>query len=115
VLVRIQLPHREVRDLDVEYRLVGRDRDVMVDHIREPHEIVRKARPHASSRQRVPPVLHIAFDKLPRRCSHDVLPCHSRIGVDESHYVLQLIAKSEGTARLVQRGPCPHSAGEGLV
>src|ERR1700704_1612348 len=66
VLIRVELPHRQVRNLDVEYRLITRNIDVVIDDIWEPHEIVREPGSHSTAGLRMPPVLDIAFNELAR-------------------------------------------------
>ena len=60
-------------------------------------------------------MLNIAFDELTRCCANDVLFRYLGLGVDESHYVLQLISEPECAARLIQRRARPHSARERLI
>ena len=46
--------------------VVARDAHVLIDDVGEPDEVVREARAHAAPGVRVPPVLHVALDELPR-------------------------------------------------
>src|SRR5258707_11325415 len=64
VLIRIELPHRQIWNLDVEYPAITRNIDVVIDDVWEPHEIVRESGSHSTAGLRMPPVLDIAFDEL---------------------------------------------------
>ncbi len=63
----------------------------------------------------MPPVLHVALDELSRGGAEDVLAGEPRLGVDERHDVLELVAEAVGAAALVQRRAGPHAAGQRLV
>ena len=91
------------------------DAEVVVHDVGQPGEIVREAGPDAASALRVPPVLHVALDELPAGGAQDVLARERRLGVDERHHVLQLIAEAVRAAALVERRPGPDAAGERLV
>ena len=63
--------------------------------------------------RRVPPVLDVAFDELARRRAQQVRAQRaSGCGVDERHRVLQLVAKAERAARLVEAAAPPEAAGQ---
>src|SRR5688572_29409767 len=64
VLLGREGPHLEERHMLVEYALVARYPNVVVDDERQPCEVVRKARTNPASFGRVPPVLHVALDEL---------------------------------------------------
>src|SRR4029077_5612310 len=99
VLIRIELPHRQVGNLDVEYPAITRDIDVVIDDIWEPHEIVREPGSHSAAGLRMPPMLDIPFHELAPCRTYDVLPRNRGIGIHERHHVLQLITEPERTAR----------------
>src|ERR1051325_1898530 len=63
----------------------------------------------------MPPMLDVALQELPRSGGEDMAPREFRGGIQERHRVLQLIAKSEGAARLVERGATPEPATQRLV
>src|SRR5438094_18937 len=63
----------------------------------------------------MPPVLHIAFGKLARRAAQKVLAYKRRLGMNQRHHLLQLIAEPERPARLVERVTPPQSARQDLV
>src|SRR6266700_385063 len=63
----------------------------------------------------MPPVLDIAFDKLPRGRSQDVIACNLGRGMHEGHYVLQLVAEAVSAARLIKGRAAPNPATESLV
>jgi hypothetical protein len=110
VLVGVERAHRDVRQIDVEQRDIAGGGHVVVDDVGQPHQVVGKARSHAAAALWMPPVLHVAFDELPRRCAQNVLSSDVRIGVHERHHVLQLISEAVSSARLVERRPRPHAA-----
>src|SRR5207244_12115949 len=58
-------PPEERNDLVEEARVLG-DLEIPEDHVRKPEQIVGDAGPNAATRQRVPPVLDVALDELPR-------------------------------------------------
>src|SRR5689334_992634 len=70
---------------------------------------------HAPPRRRMPPMLDVTFDELTACTEHDLLADQPRFGVNQSHYVLQLIAKAVGAARLIVSAARPQPAGERLV
>ena len=60
-------------------------------------------------------MLDIAFDELPRSGAQDMVPSDLGHRVDEGHHILQLVAESVGTARLIKRGAAPKARAEYLV
>ena len=78
-------------------------------------QVVRDAGAGASARRRVPPVLDVALDELARRRAQQMLAGEVAASQGDRHHVLELVAEPVGPARLVERGPCPHPAGERLV
>ena len=81
--------------------------DEAADRIRQPKQIVRDARAHAASRRRMPPVLHIAFDELARSGEQNLLAGNVAFRDAESQDILQLVAKSVGSADLVETRRVP--------
>ncbi len=81
----------------------------------QPEVVVRTVRAHAPARRRMPPVLDIALQELAARAQQQVFAHPPRLGVDERHHVLQLIAKAKGAARLVVAATRPDPACQGLV
>src|SRR6266480_270999 len=63
----------------------------------------------------MPPVLDIAFDKLPRGRSQDVAACNLGCGIHEGHYVLQLVTEAVSAARLIKGRAAPNPATESLI
>ncbi len=63
----------------------------------------------------MPPVLHVALDELAARAAQQVLAQERGLGVHQRHRVLQLVAESEGAARLVVAAARPQAARERLV
>ena len=81
----------------------------------QPEVIVRAMRAHAAARGRMPPVLHVAFAELMRRAAQQVLAGEARLGMDQRHDVLQLVAEAESAARLVMAAARPKAARQRLV
>src|SRR3970282_2013046 len=55
-------------------------------------------------------MLDIPFLELMRRAEEDMFAREDRVCVDERHHVLQLVAKTEGTPRLVGSAAGPKTA-----
>ena len=116
VLVRLERPHGQEGHLLVEHRVVAGDPHVVVDHVRQPGEVVGEPRAHAAAALRMPPVLHVALDELARRRAQDVLARHAPARRStKRHHVLQLVAEAVRAAALVERRARPHPAGQRLV
>src|SRR5215210_2211379 len=98
MLVRIEMPHREIRNLDVEYLAVGCNCDVVIYDVRHPHQIVRETSADAPAGLWMPPVLNVPLDELSRGRPHDVLSGCGGLGVHEGHHVLKLITETERAA-----------------
>ena len=64
---------------------------------------------------RQPPMLHVAFDELPRSSTQQVLARHRRLRRGQRHAVLQLVAKTVGAACLIECRTGPDAAGQRLV
>jgi hypothetical protein len=58
----------------------------------------------------MPPVLDISLPELTGCAQKQVLADQVRLGMDEGHHVLQLIAETERTARLVVSAARPQTA-----
>ena len=52
-------------------------------------------------------MLHVAFDELPAGGDQQMLAQQLRSREREGHHILQLIAKAERPARLIEARPCP--------
>ncbi len=63
----------------------------------------------------MPPVLHVAVAELVRRAAQQVLAGEARLGMDQRHDVLQLVAEAESAARLVMAAAPPKAARQRLV
>jgi hypothetical protein len=53
--------------------------------------------PYSLSGGRMPPVLHISFDKLVGGAKQYLVAGEHRFGIDESHDILQLITITESS------------------
>ena len=60
-------------------------------------------------------MLDISLLELAGCTQEQVLAHETRLGVDERHYVLQLVAETEGAARLVVSGSSPKTTYKSLV
>ena len=60
-------------------------------------------------------MLHIAFAELMRRGAQKMLAGQGRFGMHQRHHILQLVAKSEGSAGLIKSGAAPEPAAQGLI
>src|SRR5512143_4091335 len=63
----------------------------------------------------MPPVLNVSLPELTGRASKQMLAQKVRLGVNQRHGVLQLVAESEGASRLVVPAPGPETARKILV
>ncbi len=114
-LIGPQGPLPQKRDGFVEDAGVAGGDDVTAQGVRQPEIIVGEVRAHASADRRVPPVLHVPFLKLPRGGAEQMLAQQARLGMNEGHRILQLIAEAERPAGLVEPGASPHPARERLI
>src|ERR1700693_1751703 len=71
--------------------------------------------PHSPIRRRVPPMLDIALEELMGRRPHKMLAGKRRLGVDERHRVLQLVAKSVSPTGLIKTSAPPKTTAQNLV
>ena len=78
-------------------------------------EIVGEARSYSAPRRLVPPVLHVALDKLAARGAQQMTARDLGLGIEKRHGILELIPKSVGAARLIERRPRPHATGQRLI
>ncbi len=115
MLVRAEHRPVEERDVLIQHRRIARAGNVGRRGEGQPDAIVGDARAHALPGVRQPPMLDIAFGKLPGRRAQQVLARGRRPGEGERHGVLQLIAKAIGAARLVEGRARPDAAGQRLV
>ena len=83
--------------------------------IRQPQQVVRATRPRPAAARRMPPMLHVAFDELPRRHVEQMGAAQLRLGGEQRQHVLQLIAESERAAGLIRSAPRPEPAAQRLA
>ena len=115
VLARLQKRALDEVHFFIEYAGVTCHADILRNYVRKPQEIVRAKRTNAITRFRMPPMLRIAFGELACRRHQNVFPSNLWRGVQKRHGILQLIAESESSARLIQRGPAPEPATQRLI
>ena len=82
---------------------------------RQPEVIIGAMRTHTPTQWRMPPMLDISFLELTGRAKEQVVAHQERLGVNERHHVLQLIAEAEGAPGLVISASRPKAARQGLV
>ena len=113
VRVRRERRRLEERDALVEHAGVAGGPDVVRDRVRQPDEVVRAAGARPAAARRVPPVLDVALEELPRRRPQQVLAHERRPRQRERHRVLQLVAEAERAAGLVVAGAGPDAGSSG--
>ena len=110
--VGIHLVGTERRSLDerhdlVEHADVAGHGHVAVDGVGQPQAVVGDARPHATARRRVPPVLDVALGELLGRGTQEVLARQLAPGGRERDDILELVAEAVRATGLVEGGPRP--------
>ena len=114
-LVRLDLAAFDERNPFVEHTRVADLLDVAAGGQWQPQEVIGDMSAHAASDRRMPPMLNVSFDKLMGGGSQQMLAHQMRLGMDQGHDVLQLIAEPERAARLVITATSPEAAGQGLI
>ena len=114
-LIGLERRRLEKRDDFIQYRLIAALRHVAGGDVGQPEQIVGAARSGSASARRMPPVLHVPLDELPRRRAKEVLATEVRPRVHERKHVLQLIAKTEGPAGLVRAAARPDATAQRLI
>jgi hypothetical protein len=117
VLFLVRPQHRGVEERHrlIEQGGVASRSHVMVHHERKEEQVVGDTGADADAGGRMPPVLHVPLLELPRRRPQDLGPRFTRAAVDQSHDVLQLVAKAVGPARLVECRAAPDSTAQYLI
>ena len=115
IFLRVDRAAGDEGDGLVQHARVPRAQNVASCRERKPKIIVRTVGTHASARGRMPPVLDVSFRELAGGAADQVLAQEARLGVDQRHRVLQLVAETESTSWLVVSGPRPKTARHGLV
>src|SRR5437667_5830865 len=70
---------------------------------------------HAAARGRVPPMLDVAFAELVSGSPQQMLARQARFGMDQRHYVLQLVAETIRAAGLIEARSPPKPAAQRLI
>jgi hypothetical protein len=104
VLVLCERGCREKWNFLIENLLVSSRFDIECSRIGKPQEIVRAARSNPAAQGRVPPMEDISLLELTTRTLEEVGPGSGRVAMEKGENVLELVAKSECTARLVEAG-----------
>src|SRR3989339_1995207 len=115
ILIRVYRAAPQEGDCFIQYIVVASAPDIAADRQGQPEVIVGTVGAHTAAGRRMPPVLNISLGKLPAGGQQNVFTHEPRFGVDERHYVLQLIAKTKGASGLVESAPRPETAGKCLV
>src|SRR2546426_4773 len=84
-------------------------------HVRQPEEIIRKARAHPAAGGLVPPVQHVTLWELSRGGTQNLRARYLRLRVNQRHHVLQLIAKTKRAARLIESRSSADAARQRLI
>ena len=63
----------------------------------------------------MPPVLNVAFDKLPRGRAQQMLARDFAVGDAQRHHVLELVAETVRAAQLIKRRARPDAARQRLI
>ena len=115
LLVGPQQPGTQKRHAFIQHSRVAGGAHIAAKCVGKPKIIIRKMRAHAAADRRVPPVLHVAFVELATGSAQQMLAQEARLGMNESHPVLQLVAETERAPGLVEPGASPHPTGERLI
>src|SRR5438093_3517854 len=99
----------------VQYACVSGGHDVPARGQRQPEVIIGATCAHAATRGGMPPMLDVPFAKLMSGAEEQMFAHETRRGIYERHHILQLIAKTERTSRLIVAAARPETAREGLV
>src|SRR3990172_5462008 len=99
----------------IQYPCVSGVQNVAGGRQWQPEEIVRTVCTYAPARRRMPPMLDITLLELMGSAEEEMLTHEDRVCVDERHHVLQLVAETEGTPRLVVSAAGPKTARYSLV
>src|SRR5258708_30248210 len=99
----------------VEHAGVGDARNVTTGHVGQPEKVIGKMSPHTAARRWMPPMLDIAFAELVCGGADQMLAGECRFGMDQGHDILQLVAESISSARLIKTSPAPDTAAQGLI
>src|SRR5437764_2774014 len=87
----------------------------MMSDQRQPEKIIGKPGAHATACGRMPPMLHIAFEKLPARRTKNLPPFLFGSRIRQRHHILKLVAEAVSASRLIKRRPRPHPAAQNLI
>ena len=118
--IRLVLPRRESRPVEegndlVEESDIAGDFQVVDDRVRQPQQIIGDTGAHAAAGRRMPPVLDVTLDELPRGGPQYLRACDVALRDRERHDVLELIAKAIRATRLIERRARPDATGERLI
>src|SRR5688572_24260418 len=80
--------YQEGSDFVKDARVAGRP-GIVMRRKGKPKIIVGEARADTAAARRMPPMLDVAFDELPRRGAEEVLPRFLRPGVNQRHRILE--------------------------
>src|SRR3990172_1529504 len=115
LFIILQWPRIHEGQLLIEQSYVPRDANVVRHSIGQPQQIIRAARTETGAGLRVPPVLNISLRELPACGAQDVFAGNGGQNVNKGQHVLQLIAKTIGSARLVEARAPPDPTAKRLV
>src|SRR5258708_38873552 len=101
----------EVADAHRQQVAITCDGDIPCNDKGQPKVIIGTAGSDAPAFRRMPPVLYIAFRKLPGGMQQDLFAGQVRPRMKNGQHVLQLISDSKGPAGLVKPTPAKDPAG----
>jgi len=86
----------------VEHAGVGHAGDVAAGGVGQPEIVIGEMSADAAASRRVPPMLDIAFAELMGGGAQEMRAGEGRLGMEQGHHILQLVAEAEGAAGLIE-------------
>ena len=105
----------QVRDGLIENRRIAGHGHIVNGDKRKPERIVGDSGTNAAPQGWVPPMLDVPLGILPGRGPEDMGPRLLRSRVEKRHHILELVAKTIGSARLVKGGTPPDATAQHLI
>src|SRR5258708_37238733 len=99
----------------IQYAGISRMQHIPAGHERQPEIVVGATGAYPSPCRGMPPMLHVSFPELTGGAEQKMFAYESRLRMKDSQGILQLIAESECSPRLVITAASPDPAGNGLV
>src|SRR6476660_6921961 len=99
----------------VKHRRIAGNAAIKTRNKRQPKQVIGYKSPHAPPSWRMPPMLNISFLELMRGRQKNLRSGNFRLCVDQRHYILQLVTKTERAARLIKSRASPNTARQRLI